>query len=93
MNGIIQAAVGGQAVTQVFEGEKWFDLVVRFLPQYRKDAQTIGDIQVTTPDNSRLPLKQLALIKGSLGAFIIYCVMILVLIVRPQGLFARGTAK
>lgn len=72
VNGIIQAAVGGQAVTQVFEGEKWFDLVVRFLPQYRKDAQTIGDIQVTTPDNSRLPLKQLAVIDESIGAFMIY---------------------
>ena len=72
VNGIIQAAVGGQPVTQVFEGEKWFDLVVRFLPQYRKDAQTIGDIQVTTPDNSRLPLKQLAVITEAIGAFMIY---------------------
>jgi cobalt-zinc-cadmium resistance protein CzcA len=72
VNGIIQAAVGGQAVTQVFEGEKWFDLVVRFFPQYRKDAQSIGDIQVTTPENSRLPLKQLAVITESLGAFMVY---------------------
>ncbi len=72
VNGIIQAAVGGQAVTQVFEGEKWFDLVVRFLPRFRKDVQAIGDIQVTTPDNNRLPLKQLAQIKESVGAFIIY---------------------
>jgi cobalt-zinc-cadmium resistance protein CzcA len=72
VNGIIQAAVGGQAATQVFEGERWFDLAVRFLPQYRKDAQSIGDIQVTTPDNTRLPLKQLAMISESIGAFIIY---------------------
>jgi cobalt-zinc-cadmium resistance protein CzcA len=72
VNGIIQAAVGGQPLTQVFEGEKWFDLVVRFFSQYRKDAQAIGDIQVTTPDNSRLPLKQLAVINESIGAFMIY---------------------
>jgi cobalt-zinc-cadmium resistance protein CzcA len=72
VNGIIQAAVGGQPVSQVYEGERWFDLVVRFLPQYRKDAQTIGDIQVTTPDNSRLPLKQLAVINEAIGAFMIY---------------------
>jgi len=72
LNGIIQAAVGGQAVTQVFEGEKWFDLVVRFLPQFRKNAQAISDIQVTTPDNTRLPLKQLAQVKESVGAFMIY---------------------
>jgi cobalt-zinc-cadmium resistance protein CzcA len=72
VNGIIQAAVGGQPLSQVYEGEKWFDLIVRFLPQYRKDAQTIGDIQVTTPDNSRLPLKQLAVINEAIGAFMIY---------------------
>jgi heavy metal efflux system protein len=72
VNGIIQAAIGGQSVTQVFEGEKWFDLVVRFLPQFRKNAQAIRDIQVATPDGSRIPLKQLATIKESIGAFIIY---------------------
>ncbi|MGC3974536.1 MAG: efflux RND transporter permease subunit [Nitrospira sp.] len=32
VNAVVQAAVGGQAVTQVFEGERLFDLVVRFLP-------------------------------------------------------------
>jgi cobalt-zinc-cadmium resistance protein CzcA len=72
VNAVIQAAVGGQAVTQVFEGEKWFDLVVRFLPQFRRDATTIGDIQVIASEGSRIPLKQLALIKESIGPFIIY---------------------
>jgi cobalt-zinc-cadmium resistance protein CzcA len=72
VNGIIQAAIGGQAVTQVFEGEKWFDLVVRFLPKFRENAQVIRDIQVATPDGSRIPLKQLAVIKESTGAFIVY---------------------
>jgi len=46
--------------------------VVRFLPQFRKNAQAISDIQVTTPDNTRLPLKQLAQVKESVGAFMIY---------------------
>jgi cobalt-zinc-cadmium resistance protein CzcA len=72
VNGIVQAAVGGQAVTQVFEGEKWFDLVVRFLPQFRKDAQAVRDIQVTSPEGARIPLKQLASIQESIGAFEIY---------------------
>jgi cobalt-zinc-cadmium resistance protein CzcA len=47
-------------------------LVVRFLPQFRKNAQTIRDIQVATPNGSRIPLKQLATVKESVGAFIIY---------------------
>jgi heavy metal efflux system protein len=72
VNSVVQAAVGGQSVTQVFEGEKWFDLVVRFLPQFRKSAERIGDIQVITPGKSRIPLKQLATIKESVGPFMIY---------------------
>ena len=72
VNAVVQAAIGGQAVTQVFEGEKRFDLVVRFLSEYRRDEQTIGNIQVSTPDGARIPLKQLAAISTQTGAFIIY---------------------
>ena len=72
VNAVVQAAVGGQSVTQVFEGEKWFDLVVRYLPEFRKSAERIGDIQVITRGKSRIPLKQLATIKESVGPFMIY---------------------
>jgi cobalt-zinc-cadmium resistance protein CzcA len=72
VNDVIQAAIGGQAVTQVYEGEKWFDLVVRFLPEYRRDEDTIGNIQVSTPEGARIPLKQLATIAEQTGAFIVY---------------------
>ena len=34
---VVQAAVGGQAATQVIQGEKLFDLVVRMKPQYRSE--------------------------------------------------------
>jgi cobalt-zinc-cadmium resistance protein CzcA len=72
VNAVIQAAIGGQAVTQVFEGDKWFDLVVRFKPQFRKDPDTIGEIQVTTSEGLRIPLKQLARIDESVGSFMVY---------------------
>jgi cobalt-zinc-cadmium resistance protein CzcA len=72
VNTMIQAAIGGQAVTRVFEGEKQFDLVLRFLPEYRQDVETIGNIQVSTPDGAQIPLKQLANISTQTGAFIIY---------------------
>ena len=72
VNAVVQAAIGGQAVTQVFEGERRFDLVARFLPEYRRDEETIGNIQVNTPDGARIPLKQLAQISTQTGAFIIY---------------------
>ncbi|MSQ77336.1 MAG: efflux RND transporter permease subunit [Nitrospiraceae bacterium] len=72
VNAVVQAAIGGQAVTQVFEGERRFDLVVRFLPEFRRDVETIGNIQVNTPDGARIPIKQLANISTQTGAFIIY---------------------
>jgi cobalt-zinc-cadmium resistance protein CzcA len=72
VNAVVQAAIGGQAVTQVYEGEKLFDLVVRFLPEYRQDVESIGNILVSTPDGVRVPLKQVAAITTQTGAFIIY---------------------
>ncbi|WP_447984160.1 efflux RND transporter permease subunit [Nitrospira sp. Nam74] len=72
VNAVVQAAIGGQAVTRVFEGERWFDLVVRFQHEYRQNVDVIGNIQVSTPNGARIPLKQLASISVQTGAFIIY---------------------
>lgn len=72
VNAVVQAAVGGQAVTKVYEGERLFDLVIRFLPEYRQDVESISNILVSTPDGARIPLKQLAAISTQTGAFIIY---------------------
>jgi cobalt-zinc-cadmium resistance protein CzcA len=72
VNAVVQAAIGGQAVTQVYEGERLFDLVVRFLPEYRQDVESIGNILVSTPSGARIPLKQVASITMQTGAFIIY---------------------
>ena len=72
VNAVVQAAIGGQAVTQVYEGERLFDLVVRFLPEYRQDVEAISNILVSTPDGARIPLKLLATIATQTGAFIIY---------------------
>ena len=46
VEGVVQAAVGGQAATQVIQGEKLFDLVVRMQPQFRENAQQIGNLLV-----------------------------------------------
>jgi cobalt-zinc-cadmium resistance protein CzcA len=72
VNAVVQAAIGGQAVTQVYEGERLFDLVVRFLPEFRQDVQAISNILVSTPNGARIPLKQLSAIASQTGAFIIY---------------------
>ena len=69
---VVQAAVGGQATTQVIQGEKVFDLVVRMQPQFRSSAQEIGDLLVGTPTGQQIPLKQLADIRQGNGASFIY---------------------
>jgi heavy metal efflux system protein len=69
---VVEAAVGGQAVTQVIQGEKLFDLVVRMEPQFRSSASDIGGLLVGTPDGQQIPLKQLADIRQGNGASFIY---------------------
>ena len=69
---VIQAAVGGQAATQVIQGENLFDLVVRMRPQFRESAQGIANLLVGTPAGQQIPLKQLADIRQGNGASFIY---------------------
>jgi heavy metal efflux system protein len=69
---VVQAAVGGQAATQVIQGEKLFDLVVRMKPEFRQSAQEIGDLLVGTPSGQQIPLKALADIREASGASFIY---------------------
>jgi len=69
---IVQAAVGGQAATQVIQGEKLFDLVVRMEPRYRESPQQIRNLLVGTPSGQQIPLAQLADIREGNGASFIY---------------------
>jgi heavy metal efflux system protein len=69
---VVQAAIGGQAVTQVYEGEKHFDLTVRWVERYRKDLQAIRNLLVATPDGAQVPLGQLAQIVEEEGPSVIY---------------------
>jgi heavy metal efflux system protein len=72
VNGVVQAAVGGQSVTQVLDGERRFDVVIRFLPQYRENVDAISNIPISTPDGGRIPLKQVADVVKQTGASFIY---------------------
>ena len=72
VEGVIQAGVGGQAATQVIQGEQLFDLVVRMKPQYRSSAHDIGDLLVPTPSGQQVPISELATIRQGNGASFIY---------------------
>jgi len=69
---VVQAAVGGQAATQVIQGEKLFDLVVRMEPEFRENATQIGNLLVGTPAGQQVPLSALAEIHEASGASFIY---------------------
>jgi cobalt-zinc-cadmium resistance protein CzcA len=72
VNGLIESAVGGNAATQVVQGERLFDLVLRLAPQYRETPEAIGNIPVATPGGQHIPLKELATIQVANGASFIY---------------------
>ena len=72
VNTMVETAMGGQAVTQVIQGERQFDLVVRMQPQYRSDQNAIKNLLITTSDGQHLPLSQFADIHVESGASFIY---------------------
>jgi cobalt-zinc-cadmium resistance protein CzcA len=72
VEGVIQAGVGGQAATQVIQGERLFDLVVRMKPEYRSSTKEIGNLLVPTPSGQQVPISELATIKQGNGASFIY---------------------
>jgi heavy metal efflux system protein len=66
INSVIQAAIGGQEVTRVYEGEMNFALTVRLAPEYRRNVDAIRSIPVALPNNDpKTPTAYIAL--GDLG--------------------------
>jgi cobalt-zinc-cadmium resistance protein CzcA len=72
INSAVQGAIGGAAATQILEGDRRFDLVVRYKPEFRQTPEAMKDILLATPDGNRVPLGQVADIGFREGAFMIY---------------------
>ncbi|MEA2690863.1 MAG: heavy metal efflux system protein, partial [Acidobacteriota bacterium] len=72
VNGLVEAAVGGATATQVVQGEKLFDLVVRLEPRFRQSPEAIGNLLLATPGGQQVPLKEVAAIRIENGASFIY---------------------
>jgi cobalt-zinc-cadmium resistance protein CzcA len=64
----IQTAVGGNAVSQVLQGEQRYDLVARYLPRYRDTREAIGNIRLLSPSGERVSLAQLCKVSMAEGA-------------------------
>jgi heavy metal efflux system protein len=68
----IQTAVGGNALTQVLIGEQRYDLVLRYLPEYRDTREAIEKIRLLAPTGERVSLSQLTKITVRDGGSEIY---------------------
>jgi heavy metal efflux system protein len=72
INAAVQAAIGGAAPTQILEGDRRFDFVTRYKPEYRQNPDAMKNILLSTPDGNRVPLAQVADIGFREGAFMVY---------------------
>jgi cobalt-zinc-cadmium resistance protein CzcA len=60
---LIETAVGGKIATEVFEGQRRFSAAVRFPETFRNQVDAISNIVVTSPNGSRVALRDLASIE------------------------------
>ncbi len=68
----VQTAVGGNAVSQVLQGEQRYDLVLRYQAQYRDTREAIEKIRLLAPSGERVSLAQLCTVDETDGASEIY---------------------
>lgn len=60
VNDVIETAIAGKAASQLLEGDKRFDIVVRLPKSLREDVDRIKDLQVQSPGDEHIPLSQIA---------------------------------
>lgn len=78
INAVVQAAIGGQEATKVYEGEMNFSLTVRLAPEYRRNVDAIRSIPVALPNSdpkaptAYIALSDLGEVKLETGAAYIY---------------------
>jgi cobalt-zinc-cadmium resistance protein CzcA len=65
---LIELAIGGKAISQIFVGSKSYDVICRFNDESRNTPERIGNLMLTTDSGSKIPLSQIADIKMTTGA-------------------------
>ncbi len=68
----VQAAIGGIAATQILQGDRRFDFVIRYKKDFRESPEEIRNILLPTPSGARVPLGDVANVSLHEGAFMIY---------------------
>jgi cobalt-zinc-cadmium resistance protein CzcA len=68
---LIEIAIGGKATSQVFMGNKVYDVTCRYNEQFRNTPEKIGALLLTSETGAKIPLSQIAEISTTTGAGII----------------------
>ncbi len=69
---VLEMAFGGKTATQKYEGERKFDVRIRYEKEYRKNEKDIANLMVPTLNNTKIPLKEISVIDMDNGAAFIY---------------------
>ncbi|MBK0403834.1 efflux RND transporter permease subunit [Adhaeribacter sp. BT258] len=69
---VIEMAIGGKAATKMYEGERNFDIRLRYQPQFRQNEAQLGNLLVPTSYGSQIPLKEIAKIGTVTGPAFVY---------------------
>jgi len=75
---VVETALNGTVVTELREGERMTEVLVRLPDKYRQDEETIKNLLIDTPSGNRIPLSQIARIERSEG---------------PQTIFREGLQR
>jgi heavy metal efflux system protein len=71
-NSVIEMAIGGKAATQLYEGERKFDVRLRYQQAFRASPETIENLMVPASDGSKIPLKEISTIRTLTGPAFIF---------------------
>lgn len=63
VNDLIETAIAGKEATQIYEGERRFAAVVRLPQPLRDSVADVRELQISSPDGARVPLREVAAIK------------------------------
>src|SRR5450432_4358021 len=71
-NAVIEMAIGGKAVSQLYEGIRKFDIRIRFPENFRESDADIGNLLVPTQSGSKVPIHEIATISQTTGPCLIF---------------------
>lgn len=71
-NAVIEMAIGGKAVTQLYEGVRKFDIRIRFPENFRASEEDIGNLLVPTQSGSKVPIREIARLTQKTGPCLIF---------------------